>query len=323
MGGDDGGESLTHQLFKEALAGLSSTKLKLGALGEHGVTITHGETEKEIRTVDGSYYADVYWHFTATSSLGLKWSGEMYLEVHHTHAVPRDKQDSLRAARLPVVEVDVPKTLEYPYEDEDTTDPREAAYVNRIRNVLQTGFLAGRVINNPSSIEYLEQEVVRLERTLQQVQQDCSAVERRANAASQQLTAASGTEAGLRRAITGLTRQKEQAQIVATNDRRDLVAAREEVNRLSKLLSKANATAEVQQKKIRRTRWVVFGVAVLVVVLSLALLFQPLTAPSDGQDLASQAATIPLPQKDSSLPSAGKVQRAQSEPLQRRHKGAP
>ena len=320
--GGDGGESLTHQLFKEALEGLSCTKLKLGTLGEHEITITHGEAEKEIRTVDGLYYADVYWRFTATSSLGLKWSGEMYLEVHHTHAVPRIKQDSLRAARLPVIEVDIPPTLEYQYEDEDTTDPREAAYVSRIRHVLQTGFLAGRVISDPSSIEYLEQEVAKLEQELRKAQQNWSAAKQRGDAASQQLAVVSGKEASLRRIVAGLTQQKEQAIALATKDGRDLVAAKKEVSRLSELLSTTTTTVEVQQKKICRTYWLVYGMAALVAVMGVALLVQRFAVPQEEQGRASQAVPTLLPQK-ATASGTGKTQKAQSESSSRRHKDSP
>ncbi|MBU9227647.1 MULTISPECIES: hypothetical protein [Burkholderia cepacia complex] len=164
--GDDaqggGGESLSHRLFKDAIAGLSTTRLRLGADSEHEITITHGETEKSIITAGEPFYADVYLRFTSKSLLSLRWAGEMYIEVFHTHAVSVDKQKELRRLRMPVVEVKLPETFEYSVKDEDTTDALEEAHVNRIRHVLQTGFLAGRVISDRRSVEFLERDVTRL-----------------------------------------------------------------------------------------------------------------------------------------------------------------
>lgn len=251
VGGNGEGESLTHQLFKEAIAGLAGTKLKLGIFGEHDITITHGETEKEIRTAEGTYYADAYLRFTSTTSLGLKWSGEMYVEVHHTHAVPPHKQDSLRQARLPVVEIDVPTILEYPHEDEDTTDPREATHVNKIRNMLQKGFLAGRVISDRSSVEYLEQEVDRLKNALNQAEKGWSEANRRGDAALQQLKAASEREASLKNTVGDLIQQAKKDANIFTEWRSKFSTETDKSRTMSKSLSDANATIAAQRKEIR------------------------------------------------------------------------
>lgn len=249
--GGGGGESLTHRLFKEAIAGLSGTQLRLHNFGEHAIEITYREMEKQIDTEDGPYFADVYLQFTSTTSLGLKWSGEMYVEVKSTHAVPPHKQDGLRRARLPVVEVVVPGTLEYEIADEDTTDLDEAAHIRRVQNVLQKGFLAGRVISDRSSAEYLEQEVERLGHALRQSRQDTVEAERRGNAALQRLTQAAEQETGLQSTVNDLTVQVRQAVALANDHRSKLDAESENVRRVSQSLCDANETIAVQKKELR------------------------------------------------------------------------
>ena len=306
-GGDGGGESLTHELFKEALAGLSGTKLKLGSFGEYDITITHGETEKEIQTVDGRYRADAYWHFSSGGDLGVRWSGEAYLEVHHTHAVPSHKQESLRQARLPVVEVDVPQILEYPFEDEDTTDPREAAHISRIQNMLQKGFLAGRVISDRRSVEYLEQEVDWLEHALHQAEKDGSEAKRKGDAALQQFKTASERVASLSDTINDLTLQAKSDAHGFNDLAGKLAAEKAKVGTLSKSLSDANETIEVQQKEIRIFNWIFWGFFALILILCAFVLYQRFFAPR--ADDVSQAASSSMVEQAVPVPATGKAKK--------------
>ena len=307
VSGYGGGESLTHQLFKEAIAGLSGTKLKLGSFGEHEVTITHGETEKEIQTVDGPYYADAYWHFNSTSDLGFRWSGEIYLEVHHTHAVPPYKQESLRQARLPVIEVDVPQILEYPFEDESTTDPREAAHVSRIQNMLQKGFLVGRVISDRRSVEYLEQEVDRLEHALHLTEKGWSDAKRKGDAALQQLKAASEREANLNSSIGELTEQAQRDAHCFNDLAGKLAAEKAKVGTLSKSLSDANETIKAQQKEIRIFNWILWSLLALMLILCAFLLYRRFIAPHE--DDAAQATLPPMVEQAIPTPTTGKAKK--------------
>ena len=307
VGGDGGGESLTHQLFKEAIAGLSGTKLKLGSFGEHEVTINHGETEKEIQTVDGPYYADAYWHFNSTSDLGIRWSGEVYLEVNHTHAVPSYKQESLRQARLPVIEVDVPQILEYPFEDENTTDPREAAHISRIQNMLQKGFLAGRVISDRRSVEYLEQEVDRLEHALHQAEKGGSEARRKGDAALQHLKAAYEREVSLNTTIGDLTQQAKRDAHGFNDLTGKLAAEKAKVGTLSKSLSDANETIEAQQKEIRLFTWILWGLLALMLILCAFLLYRRFI--TLHEDNAVQAASPQMVEQAVPTPTTGKAKK--------------
>jgi alpha-mannosidase len=135
-GGGDGGESLTHRLFKEAIASIETTELRLGANGDHKIRVTHASTEKRFPTVN-EYYSDVFLNFESETPLGIKWSGEVYIEVHNTNAVHATKRDDLRNARIPVIEVGVPELFVYPYEDSQTTDNREAQHLEKIKRVLE------------------------------------------------------------------------------------------------------------------------------------------------------------------------------------------
>ena len=52
--------------------------------------------------------------------------------------------------------MDIPSLFAYPYSDTDTTDELEKRHVENIKRILAKGFLSGKVISNPSSLEYLE-----------------------------------------------------------------------------------------------------------------------------------------------------------------------
>lgn len=314
VGGDGGGESLTHQLFKEAIAGLSNTKLKLGSFGEHEVTITHGETEKEIQTVDGPYYADAYWHFNSTSDLGFKWSGEVYLEVNHSHAVPSYKQESLRQARLPVIEVAVPEILAYPFEDEDTTDPREAAHISRIQNMLQKGFLAGRVISDRRSVDYLEQEVDRLEHALYHSEKGHSEAKRKGDASLLQLKAASEREASLDHTIGDLTLQAKRDAKVFNDLAGKLATEKEKTESLSKSLSGANETIDAQNKEIRILTWMLWGFLALMLIFCALLLYRRFIAPHEN--VAVQNASPAMVEQAALAPVTGKTKKMTKQALQ-------
>lgn len=179
-GGGVGGESLNHQLFKEALISVKHACLHLifnsstrARRQENvSVTITHAESEKKLVTKCGrDRFVDVYLRFETESNIGLKWEQELYLEVCSTHAVDAEKQTDLRALSVPVVEVEIPDIFVYKYSDENTTDEREAAHKTFIKKVLEgdTGFLRCRVLSDPSSKPYLEKLVVLQQTTISEL----------------------------------------------------------------------------------------------------------------------------------------------------------
>jgi hypothetical protein len=204
------GESLSHRLFKEVVAGLSKTRLVLnGGRGEYALTITRGEIEKEIVHPGGSYFADAYVQFESNGELGQKWSGELYIEVHKTHQVPEEKIDQLRKMRVPVVEVKLPEFAEYRCADDRTTDELEEWHRQRLKRIFEgtTGFLMATVLSDPSSVEYLEKKLGETRRALNEAKQQAvnaaSALED-ANGREQQL---SSRVAELDRSNSGQHRQ--------------------------------------------------------------------------------------------------------------------
>lgn len=172
--GSDGGESLTHRLFKQAIASIKKTVLKLGKHGDHVITISNGETEKKY-CHEKDYVADVYCCFRSESYLGMKWSDKVYIEVHKSHPVPIEKIQELRQLRLPVIEVEVPKLFEYQYSDRETTNQRETFHVEKIKKILEGGFLMGKVISNPSSVEFLEKYLKSTRQQLQEAKEQIQA----------------------------------------------------------------------------------------------------------------------------------------------------
>lgn len=308
VNGEGGGESLTHQLFKEALAGLSGTKLKLGSFGEYDITITRGETEKKIQTVDGPYYADAYWQFSSTGDLGLRWSGEVYLEVHHTHEVPLYKQESLSQARFPVIECDIPKIFEYTVADENTTDPLEAAHVRKIQNMLKKGFLPGHVISDRRTVEYLEQEVDRLEHELHHAEKGWSEAMRKGDAVLLHLKTASEREASFNKTIGDLTQQAKMDAHGFNDLAGKLAAEKAKVGMLSKSLSDANEIIKAQQKEIRIFNWILWSLLALMLILCAFLLYRRFIAPH--QDNVVQAVSPSTVEQVVPAPGTGKARKA-------------
>ncbi|NYH26069.1 hypothetical protein [Paraburkholderia bryophila] len=160
------GESLSHRLFKEAISRITGTQLKLKNFGEHQIQIQAGATEKEIVFDDGKYFADAYLRFTSATNLALRWEGEVYVEVHHKHAVPVEKQRQLRELGIPVVEVKLPEFFEYRHESDSTAKHEEEHVAWICRTLQQGGFLAGTVISDRRSKELLEEMVRELEQQL-------------------------------------------------------------------------------------------------------------------------------------------------------------
>lgn len=293
-GGD--GESLSHRLLKEAIAGLSGTTLRLGNRDEHDITITYGETEKLIPTVEGTYYADAYLRFSShNTSLGLQWSEELYVEVHHTHAVPVDKQKELRRSRVPVVEVPLLDAFRYPHEDENTSDPREAAHVARIRNMLEKGFLLGRVISDRRSVEFLEQEVLRLEAALRQAHNGWDAAKRAGADAAAHL--------GLSQArVVELEKSKARQEEIlrgwgAKFDTLQQKFQSEEakVLMLTGDLKQANATVASQRGKAEIRRYWTLGGAVFVLMLTGLCIFLGYRQLLSDHETAQITAVRPAP----------------------------
>ncbi|CAG2266031.1 hypothetical protein [Burkholderia sola] len=270
--GDDaqggGGESLSHRLFKDAIAGLSTTRLRFGSDSEHEITITHGETEKSIPTSGEPFYADVYLRFTSKSLLSLRWAGEMYIEVCHTHAVPVDKQKELRRLRMPVVEVRLPETFEYSVKDEDTTDALEEAHVNRIRHVLQTGFLAGRVISDRRSVEFLERDVTRLNEAVEDARNRQVDAKREADEALERFRDASNRIAQLEQISVQQNETIRESAGKVEELKGKLTARDDIVNELNKKLTTATANIVASGSTATTTsRWNIRGLVVVNLIL--------------------------------------------------------
>lgn len=164
-GGDEGGVSLSHLLYQEAIAQLPATELRLGKLGNHKITIVETTIEKRFDLVAGSRVVDVYLKFDSDSYLAKKWKGSVCIEVHHTHAVPREKIEDLRRARMAVVEVNLPEAFVYPHNEDVTTEQLEAKHVEFLIRHLGE-FIVGIVLSDPSSAEYLEEQLVIAKRML-------------------------------------------------------------------------------------------------------------------------------------------------------------
>lgn len=106
----------------------------------------------------------------------------------------------------------------------------------------------GRVISDRRSVEYLEQEVDRLEHALHLTEKGWSDAKRKGDAALQQLKAASEREANLNSSIGELTEQAQRDAHCFNDLAGKLAAEKAKVGTLSKSLSDANETIKAQQK---------------------------------------------------------------------------
>ncbi|WP_038489235.1 hypothetical protein [Janthinobacterium agaricidamnosum] len=154
----DGGESLSHVLFKHAIARLSKTQLRFPNGETHEIRITHADLEKTISLAVGYRVVDVYCKFESDGYLAIKWGGEVCFEVWHTHRAPPMKIIGLRDKRVPVVEVKVSEFFRYRYDGDTTNAEREEKHIVYLVGRLEE-FMTGKAISDPSSMEYLEEKI--------------------------------------------------------------------------------------------------------------------------------------------------------------------
>lgn len=240
------GESLSHRLFKETIARLTATRLVLdGGRGEEVVTIVEGETEREIVHGASSYFADAYLRFTSAGRLGVKWAGEMYVEIQHTHEVPPDKIDALRALRLPVVEIKIPEFAEYRHPEENATEELMERHRQRLKGIFESpkGFLVAKVLNDPSSAEYLESQLRETNRKMGELRTAAAnasrhldaALDRERDLASRLNTLTAGTDV-LQRQVERLTTKLFATEVANTNLTNNLKRKSEQLDAMSQEL---------------------------------------------------------------------------------------
>jgi hypothetical protein len=239
-GGDEGGVSLSHLLYQEAIAQLPATELRLGKYGNHKITIVEATIEKRFDLAAGSRIVDVHLKFDSDSYLAKKWKGSVCIEVHHTHAVPREKIEDLRRARMAVVEVNLPEAFVFPHNEDATTEQLEAKHIEFLVRHLGD-FIVGTVLSDPSSPEYLEEQLATAKRMLadasekQQLQQQQIAA----------LTESGGKHQELSVSLAGRLRTAENeigslkaALNVAQQDKRNVTSkATSEIQNLTQTLS--------------------------------------------------------------------------------------
>lgn len=157
-----GGESLDHLLFKEAVSEIGHTRLILNGGDAFPIVITAASLEEKVRHPSGNNYrVDVYLKFESEYFYGEKWSGEIYFEVCHKHPVPTSKILDLKDLELPVIECKLNKRFFYRYDESSTTRAREKLHKDMIKKTLESeaGFIPAKILNDPSSPAYLKREL--------------------------------------------------------------------------------------------------------------------------------------------------------------------
>jgi len=258
-GGAAGGESLTHRLFKEAIAQLGRTQLRLMNHGDHDVQILEGELETRYPT-EKEYYADAFVKFSSDGPLAMKWSSALYIEVEKTHPVPDDKKKYLQGARVPVVEVFVPKRFIYKYDVLSTTDLRELEHRAMIKKTLENGYLMGKVISDPSSIEFLETQLLASSEALRLAQAEAQGM---ATAASARESALTEQVHSLRQHNSELAMRIAALEADRVEHLRQLAGAHAEEKRFKQMLVSAENKITFRDKWLLALALVLFGLIVL------------------------------------------------------------
>lgn len=266
-GHDDGGpggpgESIEHLLYKETIASLTRTQLNLRGKGDHRIIITHGETEKLIPGASRAYRSDVYLRFEAEepSELGLKWAGEIYIEIHKTNLVEPQKHDEMRALGIPMVEVTIPQDLLYQHGGADTTDELEQAYVKWLKAILESerGFIAGTVLSQSSSAAYLAKKLEEAQSALEHQGQQLAAT-------TDALQKCKNTDGQLRQSLASAVSSANDLRARLYDFEERTASSAKKVIELTKQLRETQANERDLAEQLRLTQWVCFG-AVLTAI---------------------------------------------------------
>ena len=164
-----------------------------------------------------------------------------------------------------MVEVPIPDTILYEFDEETTTDEREAAYVSRIKKMLEStnGFLAGEVLNNPSTLEYMEQQLPMLRQQLTQSESARSAAEARVKAL------ADSVDLLEKNAIT-LNRRVLEADEKAAFSEKSVINAQNEARQLRREL--VDRDNELKELRGRQNDWHIDGRWALAAFIGFGLL---------------------------------------------------
>jgi hypothetical protein len=270
-GGPGGpGESIEHLLFKEAIASLNRTRLSLMGHGDHRIIITHGETEKLIPGTSRAYRSDVYLRFTSEepSELDLKWSGELYIEIHKTNLVEPGKHDEVRALGIPMVEVTIPATLLYRHGGAATTDELEQKYVQWLKGVLESdrGFVQGLMLSDPNSAPYLAEKLF-------ETQAELDYERRNLAAAATELAKYKDTNKTLRQSLTGIEETADGLSLRLATSEEQALTHKKRVMELTQQLSTERRINAALAEQLTKFQLASVGMGLLATSLFLYLVW--------------------------------------------------
>lgn len=173
------GESLTHRLYKIAISELKATTLVLKDSNLRlPIKILSTEIEKPHHYRESAYpfRFDVFCTFDSNSPYKLKWNGELVIEVHVTNEVKGKKLQVIAESDISAVEFTVSKWDVYARREEHSTPELERAFIERIKKRLYQS-MDVKMVNNPSTKEYLQQENSKLKKHVKQFQGTMSDLE--------------------------------------------------------------------------------------------------------------------------------------------------
>lgn len=309
----DGGESLTHVLFKKAIARLSKTQLRFPNGEVHDIRITHAELEKTIPLNEGYRVVDVYCKFESGGDLAKKWSGEVCFEVWHTHQAPTVKIKGLVDKRVPVVEIKVSEYFQYRHEDK-TTDALQEKHINFLVGRLGE-YMLGKAISDPSSVEYLEEKVENLTALMARDAKLAAARSEEIKMLQSEAGRLKGNNTTLAQNNAGLTGQNESLTTENTLLKTAASGSASTITRLSG--SNGNLVTEIKdlRKALKYRKYQLIGTGVAFVVCAVWLLWVSFVGGRTGNDVAPLgtanephgALTAKTPERTSAVPEPIKV----------------
>ncbi|NRQ43440.1 hypothetical protein HRH59_12870 [Rheinheimera sp. YQF-2] len=179
--GGDGGESMTHMAYKDAISRLKRTKLVFSHRKlSFDIEITKAELEKTILLNGRKFRLDVYIEFTSEHEYCLKWNGRMGIEVCRSNSLHLEKIEGLETLGIPVVQIRTHSKFEFNEEEHEDDEDQYNQHVDYLVKRF-TQELRGMIYVDPQSVEYLQQCLARKDQEITSLNEKFNGLRDKAN----------------------------------------------------------------------------------------------------------------------------------------------
>lgn len=171
------GESLTHELCKEAISELKTLKFISGK-NEFIIYVDEVEIEQKVEINGNRYYTDIFIWFNKSkpSYLVNKWGGKLAIEIYVTHETPEKKMRDFLNEGIPIIEIKISEKFRV-----DESRQMSSQEILRIKNTITQYYeekIFGKILSNPESEEYKKMvEISQLKKTIEKLEEKNSLLE--------------------------------------------------------------------------------------------------------------------------------------------------